>query len=77
MILAHVSVLLWRYGSDTASFWGDVIGAALMPLVAAVAVWVAARDSAAFARRVWRLVALSLLIAGAGGCFAAAGGIKN
>ena len=69
LILAHVSVLLLRYGSDTASFWGDAIGAALMPLLAAIAVWAASRDSAAFARRVWRLVALSLLIAGAGGCF--------
>jgi PAS domain S-box-containing protein len=67
LLLAHVSVLALRYGSDTASFWGDAIGAAAAPLVAAIAVWAAARDSAAFARRVWRLVALSLLLASAGG----------
>jgi PAS domain S-box-containing protein len=67
LLLVHVSVLALRYGSDTASFWGDAIGAAAAPLVAAIAVWAAARDSAPFARRVWRLMALSLLLASAGG----------
>jgi two-component system cell cycle sensor histidine kinase/response regulator CckA len=69
LILVHVSVLLGRYGSDGASFWGDAIGAVLMPLVAAIAVWQASRDSATYARRVWRLVALSLLLSSAGGTF--------
>lgn len=67
LILVHVSILLARYGSDTASLWGDVIGAALMPLLAAAAAWLASRDSAAFARRVWRLVSLSLAVAAVGG----------
>ena len=67
LLLVHVSILAFQYGSDMASFWGDAIGAAAAPLVAAIAVWAAARASATFARRVWRLVALSLLLAALGG----------
>jgi len=67
LILVHVSVLVVGYGSDTASFLGDIIGAAGMPFLAAIAAWYASRNSASFARRVWRLVALSLLLASAGG----------
>ena len=69
LILVHVSVLVGKYGSDAASFWGDAIGAVLMPLLAALAVWVASRDSAPYARRVWRLVGLSLLLTAGGGAF--------
>ena len=63
----HGTVLLLGYGTDTASVWGDWIGAAIAPLVAAAVSWVAARDSGIFARRVWRLVSLSLLLAAVGG----------
>ena len=69
LILVHVSVLVLRYGSHTASLWGDAIGACGAPLLAALTVWAVSRDSAAFARRVWRLVALSLLLAAIGGAF--------
>ena len=63
----HVGVLALRYGTSTASLWGDWIGAASAPLLAAVVSWVAARDSGAFGKRVWRLVALSLALASVGG----------
>jgi len=65
----HVAVLMFRYGTGTASVWGDWIGAAVAPLLAAVAAGVAARDSGTFGKRVWRLVALSLLLASVGGVF--------
>ena len=67
LILVHGSILIARYGSDTASFWGDAIGAAGAPLVASIVAWFASRQSSEFSRRVWRLVSLSLLIAAFGG----------
>lgn len=69
LVLVHVSVLLLRYGSDTASLWGDVIGAAAAPLLASIAAWFASYNSAAFGKRVWRLTALSFLLAAVGGIF--------
>ncbi len=69
LVGAHVFVLVARYGSSSASLWGDIIGAALAPLLASVAAWFAARDSATFGRRVWRLVSLSLLLAAIGGAY--------
>lgn len=67
LLSVHVGVLVLRYGTDTASLWGDWIGAVAAPLLAAVGAWVAARDSGTFGKRVWRLVALSLLLASVGG----------
>ncbi len=67
LVGAHVLVLVARYATSSASLWGDIIGAALAPLLASVAAWFAARDSGTFGRRVWRLVSLSLLLAGIGG----------
>lgn len=67
LVLVHVVLLSLRYGTATASLWGDLIGAALAPCLASVAAWGAARDSDAFAGRVWRLVALSLFLAALGG----------
>ncbi|HTW59784.1 MAG TPA: PAS domain S-box protein [Terriglobales bacterium] len=67
LVCVHVVILATLYGTSAASLWGDVIGASAAPLLAAIAAWAAGRESAAFGRRVWRLVSLSLLLAGAGG----------
>src|SRR3974390_1659565 len=69
LLLVHGAVLVFQYGTQTASFWGDVIGAAFAPLLASVVIWVISRQSQDFDRRVWRLVSLSLLIASIGGVF--------
>jgi len=69
LLALHGAVLAVRYGSATASLWGDVIGAAAAPLLAAAVAWIAARGSGPFGSRVWRLVTLSLLLASAGGVF--------
>ncbi|HEY3971536.1 MAG TPA: PAS domain S-box protein [Candidatus Sulfotelmatobacter sp.] len=61
LMLTHVAVLLLRYGTSTASVWGDWIDTAA-PLTAAVVCWLASRESGPFGKRVWRLVALSLLL---------------
>jgi two-component system cell cycle sensor histidine kinase/response regulator CckA len=69
LFFAHVAVLVVRYGTGTASLWGDLIGAVITPLLAALAVYLAAQRSQAFGKRVWRLVALSLLLAAVDGIF--------
>src|SRR5215831_10189180 len=65
LILAHVSLLVFRYGSDFASVWGDWIDT-LAPLVASVICWQASRRAGPFGRRVWRLVAFSALLTSIG-----------
>jgi PAS domain S-box-containing protein len=67
LVAVHGLVLVFRYGTDSASLWGDVIGTSAAPFLASLAAWFAAQDSGAFGRRVWRLVALSLLLAAVGG----------
>jgi hypothetical protein len=62
LILAHVVLLIVSYGTSAASRWGDWIGSAAS-LAAALASWDAARRSASFGKRVWRLVSLSLVLA--------------
>ena len=62
LVLVHVSVLLLRYGSDTASTWGDWIDT-IGPLVAAVVCWRVSRLSGPFGKRVWQLTSLSALLA--------------
>ncbi len=61
LVLVHVSVLLLRYGSDTASIWGDWIDT-IGPLVAAVFCWRTSRRSGPFGRRVWQLTSLSAFL---------------
>ena len=69
LVLAHTGILAVRYGADTASLWGDILGASAAPLLAAIAAWFASRESGPFGRRVWRLMSLSLLLAFVGGIF--------
>jgi len=61
----HGTVLAVRYGTDTASLWGDWIVAAAA-LTAAVMCWQVSRQAGPFGQRVWRLVGLSSLLAAAG-----------
>ena len=61
LLLAHVSVLLFRYGSDFASVWGDWIDA-IAPLIASIICWQTSRRAGPFGKRVWRLVAFSALL---------------
>jgi PAS domain S-box-containing protein len=65
LILAHVSVLVFRYGSDFASVWGDWIDT-LAPLIASVICWQTSRRAGPFGKRVWRLVAFSALLTSIG-----------
>ena len=61
LLLTHVMVLLFQYGTASASMWGDWIDTAT-PLVATVIAWLVSRQSGPFGRRVWRLVAFSALL---------------
>src|SRR6266567_2151087 len=61
LILAHIAVLALRYGTESASVWGDWIDAAA-PLVAAGISWMASRQAGPFGKRVWRLVSFSCLL---------------
>jgi len=57
----HGAVVTFRYGTDTASLWGDWIDTAA-PLTAAVVCWAISRSAGPFGKRVWRLVGFSTLI---------------
>jgi two-component system cell cycle sensor histidine kinase/response regulator CckA len=61
----HGAVLALRYGTDTASLWGDWIDTAA-PLAAAVICAMVARRAGLFGRRVWRLVGVSFLLTAVG-----------
>jgi len=65
LIVLHVAVLLTKYGTDTASLWGDWIDAAA-PLIASVLCWLVSRKAGPFGRRVWRLVSLSAVLVSVG-----------
>ena len=65
LLLVHGAVLIFRYGTDTASLWGDWIDTAA-PLIGAVVCWMVSRKSGPFGSRVWRLVAISNLISAIG-----------
>lgn len=65
LLCVHIGILLFRYGSDAASLWGDWIDT-LTPLVAAVVCWLVSLRSGPFGRRVWRLVSLSALLMAVG-----------
>jgi len=61
----HIGVLAVRYGTDTASLWGDWIDTAA-PLAGAGICWMVAHQAGPFGRRVWRLVGASLLLTSCG-----------
>ncbi len=61
LLLVHVAVLVLRYGTATASLWGDWIDT-VAPLVAAVVCWMVSRQAGPFGKRVWRLVSFSALL---------------
>jgi two-component system, cell cycle sensor histidine kinase and response regulator CckA len=65
LVLVHGAVLVLRYGTETASLWGDWIDTAA-PLVGAVVCWMVSRQAGPFGRRVWRLVSFSLLLTAIG-----------
>jgi PAS domain S-box-containing protein len=65
LIVVHVGVLVTRYGTDTASVWGDWI-ATIAPLAATAVCWLVSRQAGPFGKRVWRLVAFSMLLAAIG-----------
>ena len=60
-MLVHVAVLALRYGTATASLWGDWIDT-IAPLVAAVLCWMVSRQAGPFGKRVWRLVSFAALL---------------
>jgi len=61
LILLHVGILVFRYGTPAASLWGDWIDTAA-PLVAAVIAWLVSRRAGPFGKRVWQLVSLSAFL---------------
>ena len=68
LFLGHVVVLLLRFGTDTASVYGDWIESAAALLAAAVC-WLASRSAGSFGKRVWRLISFSLFLAFIGQVF--------
>ena len=62
LIVVHLVLLTFRYGTHFASLWGDWIGAAAVFLGAVVS-WSASRRSGSFGKRVWRLISFSLVLA--------------
>jgi len=65
LILVHVFVLVARYGTDSASLWGDWIDT-IAPFAATLVCWFVSRRAGPFGRRVWRLVAFSTLLSAIG-----------
>ena len=65
LVLLHVGILAFRYGSQLASVWGDWIDTAA-PVVAILFCWLASRQAGPFGKRVWRLVAFSSLLVAIG-----------
>ena len=68
LLLVHGAMLILRYGTGTASMWGDWITTASI-LLAVLTCWSASKRSGSFGRRVWRLVCFSLLLAFLGQLF--------
>ena len=65
LVLTHLGILVVRYGTETASLWGDWIDT-LAPLIAAVICLLVSRRAGPFGRRVWRLVGLSAILTATG-----------
>ena len=61
LMLVHGAVLMLRYGTDSASLWGDWIDTAA-PLAGVIVCWMVSRQAGPFGRRVWRLVGFSSLL---------------
>ncbi|HEY6301714.1 MAG TPA: hypothetical protein VIX14_01495, partial [Terriglobales bacterium] len=61
LIVVHLALIAFRYGTHFASLWGDWVGIASV-LLAAVVSWSASCRSGSFGRRVWRLVSFSLAL---------------
>jgi two-component system cell cycle sensor histidine kinase/response regulator CckA len=58
LVVGHIVLLLLRYGTETASLWGDWLSTAAA-LLATITCWLASRSAGPFGKRVWRLVMLS------------------
>jgi two-component system, cell cycle sensor histidine kinase and response regulator CckA len=65
LISVHVAIILTRYGTESASVWGDWIDT-ITPLAAAVICWLTSQRAGEFGKRVWRLVSLSALLTSIG-----------
>src|SRR5271163_1722437 len=65
LIVVHLILLTFRYGTHFASLWGDWIGSAAV-FLAALASWSASRRSGPFGKRVWRLVSFSVALVALG-----------
>jgi len=65
LIGIHATVLSVRYGTETASLWGDWIDTAA-PLAGAAICFMVSRQAGSFGTRVWRLVGFSFLLAAIG-----------
>jgi two-component system, cell cycle sensor histidine kinase and response regulator CckA len=62
LIAVHLVLLAFRYGTHSASLWGDWIGSATV-FLAAIVCWSTSRRSSSFGKRVWRLFSFSLALA--------------
>src|SRR5277367_946380 len=62
LVFGHIILLGFRFGTETASVWGDWFGVAAA-LLAAITSWLASSSAGPFGRRVWRLVSFSLFLA--------------
>jgi two-component system, cell cycle sensor histidine kinase and response regulator CckA len=62
LLVVHLVLLIVRYGTQSASLWGDWIEDAAV-LLAAIVAWSTSRRSGSFGKRVWRLVSFSLALA--------------
>jgi two-component system cell cycle sensor histidine kinase/response regulator CckA len=61
LVSGHVVLLLLRFGTDTASTWGDWLNG-FAALLATIASWLASRSAGPFGKRMWRLVAFSAFL---------------
>jgi two-component system cell cycle sensor histidine kinase/response regulator CckA len=62
LVVVHLLLVAFRYGTHFASLWTDWVGTAAV-LLSAVVCWSASRRSGPFGKRVWRLVSVSLALA--------------
>src|SRR5271169_2840163 len=62
LIVVHLLLVTFRYGTHFASLWSDWVGTAAVLLAASVC-WSTSRRSGSFGKRVWRLVSVSLALA--------------
>jgi two-component system, cell cycle sensor histidine kinase and response regulator CckA len=62
LVVVHLLLVAFRYGTDFASLWSDWVGTVAV-LLAAIVCWSTSRRSGPFGKRVWRLVSVSLALA--------------